>query len=129
MWVFQRGGTVALKMALLMVSSLALNAFSVAQERQQIQAIVVGLTSTQHAYEVNEVLRVLPGVTMSRLDHHTSNLLMHLAPGALVDAATIRTALGPFGLALRCFQPGEVGAAPFRHIDPITCDDHPLRER
>lgn len=116
-------------MTLFVLSFLALNGSGVAQDRQQIQAVVVGLTSTQHAYEVNEVLRAIPGVTMSRLDHHTSNLLMHLAPGAQLDAATLRTALDPLGLALRCFQLSEVGATPFRHLDAGRCEDQPVRER
>lgn len=93
-----------------------------AQQLQQIQAVVDGLTSPQHAAEANEVLVPIPGVTMSRLDHNTKNLFMHVSPDCALDATGLRLLLEPFGLNVRCVRRLEIGSGPFRHLDPQTCD-------
>lgn len=96
---------------------------------EQLQAVVDGLSSPQHAAQVNAVLTVMPGVLMSRLDHNTSNLFMHLAPGAHMDAAILGAALAPFGLTVRCCKRGETTGGKFHHLDPQACGEAPAHAR
>ena len=119
----------ASKMTLCLVLLLSIGPEISAQSLQQLQAVVDGITSPTAADEANVVLREIPGVVMSRLDHNTSNLLMHVAPGAQVDADMLRGALAPFGFTLRCFQRSAAGASPFRHIDAGSCNEQPVPVR
>lgn len=119
----------ALKMVLVTVCVCALGHGSFAQQLQQIQAVVDGVLSPQHAAQVNAPLRGLPGVHMSRVDHHTSNLFMHVEAGSPVDATVLANVLEPFGVSVRCFRRSAAGAEPFKHLDPQNCGTPPLPTR
>ena len=87
----------------------------------QVQAVVEGLRSPQHAYEADKLLRALPGVIISRTDHNTRNLFMRVSPQCAVSAASLNGTLAELGMSVRCFQRGPVGPEPFRHLDPRSC--------
>lgn len=86
-----------------------------------IQAVVPDLRSPRQGLEVDEALRLLPGVMMSRTDHNTRNLLLHVTGSSVVDAAAIMQVLAHFDLALRCYQRGPLGTAPLITLDPRAC--------
>lgn len=95
----------------------------------QVQAIVVGSRSPRHTWQADSVLRAQPGVVVSRTDHNTRNLMLHLVPACTLDAAQVNTLLQPVGISIRCWQrtpilPGGV----FRHLDPRDdCAPSPSR--
>ena len=87
----------------------------------QVQAVVDGVRSPQHAYEADLVLRALPGVVLTRTDHNTRNLLMHVPADLPISAAVLNEALATLGMSVRCYQRGPIGQGPFRHLDPRDC--------
>ncbi|MCC6575883.1 MAG: hypothetical protein IT228_00920 [Flavobacteriales bacterium] len=93
--------------------------------RQQVQAVVDGVRSPQHAHEAALLIRQLPGVEMCRVDHNTRNLLLHLHAGGTVTEAQLEEVIAPLGMGLRCVRTGPVQGASFRHLDPRTCEDPP----
>ena len=98
-----------------------------AQEgRHQVQAVIEGVRTPQHAHQAAVLIRQLPGVEMGRVDHNTRNLLLHLGPGSPVTQAQLDQAIAPLGLSLRCYRRSPLeGAGPFRHLDPRTCGQAP----
>lgn len=58
---------------------------------------------------------------MSRTDHNTRNLLLHLQPGHDVSADAVNTLILPLGMQVRCFRKAALSNAPFMHLDPRTC--------
>lgn len=112
----------ALKMALCLACMVTMCSASHAQELQQVQAVVDGIDSPQHAALANEALTPIAGVVMSRLDFRTKNLFMHVRPDCQMDAASLRLLIEPFGLSVRCFQRSNVITGQFSHLDPQNCD-------
>jgi len=88
----------------------------------QIQAIVNGVNSPHHAHQADLILRQEHGVLMSRTDHNTRNILLHVAPDSELDMAALNTLLAPIGMSVRCVQRTLLGSAPFKHLDPRQCD-------
>lgn len=112
----------AIKMALGLACAIAMSATSHAQQLQQVQAVVDGISSPQHAAMANEVLAPIAGVVMSRLDFRTKNLFMHVRPDCQLDAASLRLLIEPLGLSVRCFQRRNAVTGQFSHLDPQNCD-------
>lgn len=95
----------------------------------QVQAIVVGSRSPRHAWQADSVLRAQQGVVVSRTDHNTRNLMLHVVPACVLDAAQINALLQPVGMSIRCWQRTPIlpGAA-FRHLHPRDdCAPSPSR--
>lgn len=89
----------------------------------QVQAIVIGLRSPQQALQADKHLNAIPGVLLTRTDHHTRNLFLLVnASGPDVEAA-VRSALAPLGLKLACWTRGPRSTQPFAHLDPENCDE------
>ena len=108
------------KMALVLVCVIAFSPDSNAQV-EQIQAVITGIVSPQHAAEINAVLAAQPNVVMSRTDMHTKNLLIHALPECTLDLAAINTLIQPFGVGARCFKREPLVYGQFRHLDPQAC--------
>lgn len=97
-----------------------------AQEgRHQVQAVIEGVRTPQHAHQAAVLIRQLPGVDMGRVDHNTRNLLLHLDPASPVTQAQLEQVIAPLGMSLRCYRRGPIEGAPFRHLDPRTCGQAP----
>lgn len=106
--------------------------FSPASQGQtdQIQAVITGITSSQHASEINAVLAAQPNVMMSRTDVHTKNLLIHALPDCALDLNALNALIQPFGVGARCFKREPlVQGVPFKHLDPQTCGESPVETR
>lgn len=89
---------------------------------EQIQAVITGIVSPQHAAQINAVLAVQPNVVMSRTDMHTKNLLIHALPACRLDLAAINSLIQPFGVSARCFKREPlVPGGQFKHLDPQAC--------
>ena len=115
-------------MALVVVCIVAFRPSSHCQ-LQQIQAVIVGIVSPQHAAEINAVLAAQPDVVMSRTDMHTKNLLIHALPECALDLAAIKTLIQPFGVSARCFKRERLVPGHFKHLDPQTCGSVPTLNR
>ena len=118
-----------LKLALVVVCVIT---FSPASQGQtdQIQAVITGITSSQHASEINAVLAAQPKVMMSRTDVHTKNLLIHALPECTLDLNALNALIQPFGVDARCFKREPlVQGVPFKHLDPQKCSDGPVLTR
>ena len=96
---------------------------------EQIQAVITGIVSPQHAAEINAVLAAQPNVVMSRTDMHTKNLLIHALPECTLNLAAINTLIQPFGVVARCFKRGPLVHGEFKHLDPQTCSGVPVLVR
>lgn len=116
-------------MALLLALFVFLNSTAAAQEMQQVQAIVNGVRSPQHAAQADAILRVQAGVIISRTDFNTRNLLLHTTGQAVLGATQLNDLLAPLGMSVRCYQRSVVGSAPFHHLDPRTCGTPPEPSR
>lgn len=123
-----RSVLMAPKMAFVLVC-LGLLTTSASGQTSQIQGVIDGLISPQHAAEINAVLAAQPGVWMSRTDANTKNLLMHVAPTCNIDPATIDHLLQPFGASVRCFRREPLRPGQFRHLDPQTCGSGQPQDR
>lgn len=108
-------------MALFAACVLIVRTSASAQQLQEVQAIVDGLRSPQHAAQADDIIRQMPGVVMSRTDWNTRNFLMHTTSEGNMDATQLNALLQPIGLSLRCFQRQPVGSVPFHHLDPRAC--------
>lgn len=86
-----------------------------------VQAVVPGLRSPQQAAQVDMQLRSLPGVLMTRTDHNTRNLLLHVETSAALNEDAIRLVLTPLALDLRCFRRLPHAPGSFHHLDPRDC--------
>lgn len=106
--------------------SCAVNAQSTAMD--QVQAVVVGLHSTQQAHHVDVMLRNVEGVRMARTDLTTRNLLIWIEPNRTLTATDLQELLTPFGLTLRCWSRVLRSNAPFKHLDPDHCGDTPSQK-
>lgn len=112
-----------LKFALVVGCFIAFSPGSQAQVQvEQIQAVIMGIVSPQHAAQINAVLAVQPKVVMSRTDMHTKNLLIHALPECTVDLTTINTLIQPFGASARCFKRELLVHGQFKHLDPQECN-------
>lgn len=87
----------------------------------QLQAVVVGLQDPQQARQLSLLVNEQDGVVISRFDVHTQNLMMQMHPSCTLDHAALNALLEPHGVRVRCVTRSEVGAAPFRHLDPQAC--------
>ncbi len=96
---------------------------------QQIQAVITGIVSPQHAAEINAVLAAQPNVAMSRTDMHTKNLLIHALPECALDLAGLNTLIQPFGVSARCFKREPLVHGQFKHLDPQKCNSVPALSR
>ena len=117
-----------LKMALVVICVITFSPASHAQV-EQIQAVITGIVSSQHAAEINAVLAAQPNVVMSRTDKHTKNLLIHALPECTLDLAAINALIQPFGVSARCFKREPLVHGQFRHLDPQTCSGVPVQTR
>ncbi len=111
-----------------MVLSMALLAVSFGASGQgtpadlhQVQAIVEGTRTPQHAHAAAIVLRQQPGVVMCRVDHNTRNLLMHVTPDCTLSGNTMQDLLAPLQMSLRCYERRPLVPGSFRHLDPRDC--------
>ena len=116
------------------LSVLACTAISVkAQDNvpalHQIQAVVIGVNSPQHAHQADLILRAQPGVIMSRTDHNTRNILLHIAPNITLDQARLNELLAPLGMSVRCVERTLLGSTRFKHLDPQTCGSDQPQDR
>ena len=119
-----KGVLLPLMITFLVLASWCLPVLARAQDGaslHQVQAVVDGLSSTRHAYRADELLRMQPGVVMSRTDLNTSNLYLQVTPDCALDQAVINTLLSPIGLSVRCLRREEAGTAPFRHLGTGPC--------
>lgn len=89
---------------------------------QQIQAVITGIQSPQHAAQINAVLAAQPKVVMSRTDMHTKNLLIHALPECTLDLGTLNELIQPFGVGARCFKREPLVHGQFKHLDPQACN-------
>ena len=89
----------------------------------QVQAIVIGLRSPQHALQADRHLNAIPGVLLTRTDQHTQNLFLLVNADSPDVEAAIRSALAPLGLKLSCWTRGPRRDRPFVHLDPEQCDE------
>jgi hypothetical protein len=87
-----------------------------------VQGVVRDLRNAHQAADLADLFRSQPGVIMARVDHVTSNVMLHVQPWALLDLDEVHTLLAERGYTLRCHRRSVVGASPFRHVDPATCD-------
>lgn len=87
----------------------------------QVQAVVVGLQDPQQARQLSLLVNEQDGVVISRFDVHTQNLMVQMHPSCALDHGALNALLEPHGVRVRCVTRSEVGAAPFRHLDPQTC--------
>lgn len=117
-----------LKVGLVPVCLVAF-ALSVQGQVEQIQAVIDGIVSPQHAAEINAVLSVQPNVLMSRTDAHTKNVFMQVAPDCDLDLAAINHFIQPLGASARCFQRERSVPGRFKHLDPENCDARPTPHR
>lgn len=86
-----------------------------------VQAVVPDLRSPQQAAQVDQQLRSLPGVLMTRTDHNTRNLLLHVETSAALNEDAVRSVLTPLALDLRCFRRAPRAPGPFSHLNPRDC--------
>ncbi|MBL0127155.1 MAG: hypothetical protein IPP83_06775 [Flavobacteriales bacterium] len=126
---YRHNGTAAVLKMALVVAFVAVLAPSARCQLQQIQAVVDGITSPQHAAEINAVLAAQPDVVMSRTDMHTKNLLIHAMPECTLDAVAINTLIQPLGASVRCFQRERLVPGHFKHLDPQACGSSPTPNR
>lgn len=91
----------------------------------QVQAVISGLHTPQQALHVDDVLRGIDGVLVSRTDVRTSNLFMLVRADVQVDPGMVRAMLAPSGLTLTCWTRGPSGDAPFAALDPNECGPGP----
>lgn len=117
-----------LKMALAVVCVITFSPASHAQ-LEQIQAVITGIVSRQHAAEINAVLAAQPNVVMSRTDMHTKNLLIHALPECTLDLAALNSLIQPFGVGARCFKREPLVYGQFKHLDPQECSGGPVLVR
>lgn len=96
---------------------------------EQIQAVIAGIVSPQHAAEINAVLAAQPNVVMSRTDMHSKNLLIHALPECTLDVAAINALIHPFGVNARCFKRERLVPGQFKHLDPQSCGSGPIQNR
>ncbi len=116
-------------MVLIMASFLLPVADMVAQELHQVQAVVDGIRSPRHAAQADALLRQQEGVAMSRTDHQTRNLLIHVEAGTPIGPTELNAWLSPLGMSVRCHRRNAVNASTFRHLDPRTCGAAPQPPR
>lgn len=93
-----------------------------------VQAVVDGLRSPRHAWQADSILRLQHGVVVSRTDHNTRNLMMHLQPGCSLQRAEVEALLLPLGMSLRCWRRAPITPERFEHLDPRTCGQ-PIMQR
>ena len=118
-----------LKLALAVACVITFSASSQGQV-EQIQAVITGIVSPQHAAEINAVLAAQPNVVMSRTDMHTKNLLIHALPACRLDQSAMNTLIQSFGVSARCFKRGPlVPGGQFKHLDPQACSAVPAPDR
>lgn len=118
-----------LKMALVVVCVITFSPAGRCQV-QQIQAVITGIVSPQHAAEINAVLAAQPNVVMSRTDMYTQNLLIQALPECTLNLAAINTLIQPFGVSARCFKREPlVYGGQFKHLDPQACSCGPALNR
>lgn len=125
----RRWSAAVLRMALLVVCVITFSPASHCQV-DQIQAVITGIVSPQHAAEINAVLAAQPNVVMSRTDMHTKNLLIHALPACRLDQSAMNTLIQSFGVSARCFKRGPlVPGGQFKHLDPQACSAVPAPDR
>ncbi|HQV37735.1 MAG: hypothetical protein IPO60_02900 [Flavobacteriales bacterium] len=125
----RRWSAAVLRMALLVVCVITFSPASHCQV-DQIQAVITGIVSPQHAAEINAVLAAQPNVVMSRTDMYTKNLLIHALPECTLDLGAINTLIQPFGVSAHCFKRGPLApSGQFKHLDPQACNCGPALNR
>ncbi|MBK9175033.1 MAG: hypothetical protein IPM46_01600 [Flavobacteriales bacterium] len=100
-----------------------------AKGQDLVQAAVDGLTDPLTAREASLLVQQHQGVIMARFDVSTRNMMLHVHPTCVLDAATLNAQLLPLGIQVRCLTRRDARAAPFRHIDPTRCGDQPAPAR
>ena len=92
----------------------------------QVQAVVDGLRSPQHAHEAALLIGQQPGVRVCRVDHNTRNLMLQVDASCGLTREQVATLIAPLGMDVRCWTRGPLTAEPFRHLDPRACGFDPL---
>lgn len=105
--------------AVILVSTGAARAQSPAQD--QVQAVIIGLHTPQQAHHVDELLRTMDGVLVSRTDLHTSNLFMLVRADSPMTRALVDQRLVGTNLEVRCWTRSPRTEAPFHHLDAQQC--------
>jgi len=91
------------------------------QPEHQVQALLEGVRSPQHAHHVDLLLLELDGVLMSRTDVHHGDLLLLVRADSPVDEGAVAEVLARTGVRMRCWTRRPREDAPFKRLDPREC--------
>ena len=74
-------------------------------------------------YTIDQTLRALPEVSMSRSDYHTKTYLGFLHSGQTLTEADFRQQLNALGFDLACFETGTYAQDTFVRLSLDACPD------
>lgn len=109
----------ALRPVIAAITGLIFTGVLAQEPLHQVQAIVDGVRNNRHAWQADSLMRLEPGVVVSRTDFNTRNVMLQISADCSLDRSSVNALLAPLGMSVRCWQRAPlVWGTPFRHLDP-----------